>query len=247
VGAPIRAPRIALYKPWTGNIDEGWTRWLLEQFEFPFTSLLDADVRAGKLAERFDVIVLPSIRSAQSLIDGNRQGSTAPEYAGGIGSDGVANIKEFVENGGTLVALAGSTAFAIDRLGLPVRNVLAGLKPEMFSCPGSIVRTSVDATDPVGFGMPGDSIAVFQNNPAFEVVASFAVAQPRVVVKYRESGLLLSGWLEGENQLVNRAAVVDVALRKGHVILLGFGVQQRAQPHATFKLLFNALFYPAAR
>jgi hypothetical protein len=245
--APVKAPRIALYKPWTANIDEGWTRWLLEQFEFAFTSLPDADVRAGALGSRFDVIVLPSIRTAQSLVEGNRQGSTAPEYTGGIGAGGVANIKEFVEQGGTLVALAGSTAFAIDRLGLPVRNVLAGVKPDTFSCPGSIIRTGVDARQPVGFGMPVQSVAVFQNNAAFDIMPSFGDAQPKVVVKYANDGLLLSGWLEGEAQLANRAAVVDAPLGKGHVILFGFGVQQRAQSHATFKLLFNALYYLAVK
>ena len=243
---PVKAPRIALYKPWTANIDEGWTRWLLEQFEFPLTSLPDAGVRAGKLGARFDVLVLPSVRSVQSLVDGSRPGTTAPEYTGGIGAGGVANIREFVEQGGTLVALAGSTAFAIERLGLPIRNVLAGVKPETFSCPGSIIRTAVDSSQPVGFGMPAQSIAVFQNNSAFDMIPSFDDVQPKVIVKYADSSLLLSGWLEGEALLANRAAVVDVPLGKGRVILFGFGVQQRAQPHATFKLLFNALLYPVA-
>ncbi|MBE3135169.1 MAG: peptidase M14 family protein, partial [Acidobacteria bacterium] len=131
----------------------------------------------------------------------------------------------------------------IEALNLPIRNVLAGVKPESFSCPGSILRTAVDPSHPVGFGMPAESVAVFQSNPAFDVVASFGPGQPRVVVKYPEAKLLLSGWLEGEPLLVNKAAVVDVPVQRGHVILFGFGVQQRAQPHATFKLLFNALYH----
>jgi hypothetical protein len=237
----LKAPRVGLYKPWTANMDEGWTRWLLEQYEFTFTSLPDAEIRAGNLATRFDVIVLPSARG-QSLVTGNRSGSVPPGYAGGLGP-GVAKLREFVEGGGTVVALGESSRFAIEQFGLPVRDVVSGLKPEMFSCPGSILRTAVDPTHPVGFGMPEESIAVFQMSPAFEVLPAFGGVQPRTVVKYPEGKLLLSGWIEGESILTNRAGVVDVPLGKGRVILLGFGVQQRAQPHATFKLLFNALYY----
>lgn len=240
---PLRAPRIGLYKPWTASMDEGWTRWLFEQFEFPFVNLLDADVRAGGLENRFDVIVLPSTRDPQSIIEGNRPGTTAPEYAGGIGTEGVTHLREFVERGGTLVALGGSTQFAIEQLALPVRDALAGVRPDTFFCPGSIVRTVVDPTHPVGFGMPADSVAVFQFSPAFDVTAAFGTAQPRIVVKYPEAAILLSGWMEGERTLANKAAVVDVPVARGRVILFGFGVQARAQPHATFKLLFNALYY----
>ena len=242
--APLNSPRVGLYKPWTANIDEGWTRWLLEQFEFPFASVVDADVRAGTLRERFDAIILPSIRNAaQGIVDGNRTGTLPPEYVGGIGSDGVKNLREFVEQGGTLVALGDSTRFPIERFGLPVRDALSGAKPEQFFCPGSILRTAVDASHPVGFGMPEDSIAVFQFAPAFEVTAGFGTPQPRVIVKYADSSILLSGWIEGEGMLANKAAAVEVPLGRGRVILFGFGVQQRAQPHATFKLLFNALYY----
>jgi hypothetical protein len=241
----LKVPRVGLYKPWTGNIDEGWTRWLFEQYEIPFTNLFDADVKAGNLQSRFDVIVIPAIRG-NSIIDGNRPGSTDPQYVGGIGQEGVAKLREFAESGGTLVTVGESTQFAIEQFGLPVRDVLAGLKPEVFFCPGSILRTSVDATHPVGYGMPASSVAFFQNNEAFEVLAAFGTAQPRVIVKYADSGTLLSGWIEGANQLAAKAAAVDAPLGKGRVILFGFGVQRRAQPHATFKLLFNSLYYAVA-
>ncbi len=242
--APIEAARVALYKPWTASSDEGWTRWLLEQYAFPFVNVSDADVRAGSLGTRFDVIVLPSLGTA-AIVEGNRPGTMPPEYTGGIGEDGVKLLREFVEAGGTLVTLANSSRFAIDRVGLPVRDVLAGLKPEQFSCPGSILRTKVDPSDPIAFGMPADSIAVFQSDPAFEVTAGFGSSQPRVVVKYADRDVLSSGWLEGEKLVADRAAVVDVPLGRGHVVLLGFGVQERAQPHATFKLLFNTLYVGA--
>jgi hypothetical protein len=238
----LAPPRVGLYKPWTASMDEGWTRWLFEQYEIPFANIVDAEVRAGNLRARFDVLVVPAIRGA-SIMEGNRPGSTDPKYVGGIGAEGVANLREFAENGGTLVTLGESTLFAIEQFKLPVRDVLAGLKPEVFFCPGSILRTSVDATHPVGFGMPASSVAYFQNNHAFEVLAAFGTAQPRAIVKYADSDILLSGWIEGAGQLAARAAAVDVPFGKGRVILLGFGVQRRAQPHATFKLLFNSLYY----
>jgi hypothetical protein len=239
---PLSAPRVGLYKPWTANIDEGWTRWLLEQYEFSFTNLSDADVRAGRLHDRFDVVILPSVH-LKSILEGRKKGTVPQEYAGGIGTEGVASLRVFVEEGGTLVALGASSELAIERLRLPVRDALAGVKPEAFSCPGSILRTRVDPTHPVAFGMPEESIAVFGSGSAFEVAAGFGPTQPRVVVQYPEAALLLSGWIEGESWLAGKAAAVDAPVGRGHVILLGFGVQQRAQPHATFKLLFNALYY----
>ncbi len=240
----LRTPRVGLYKPWTASMDEGWTRWLFEQHEIPFVTLTDAELRAGDLAQRLDVIVLPSIRNAaESIVKGNEPGSTAPEYAGGIGLDGVTHLREFVERGGTLVALGASTIFAIDRLDLPVRNVLADLSPEEFFCPGSILRTRVDTEHPVAYGMPDQSVAVFQSSPAFDVEAQLGANQPRIVATYAESSILLSGWIEGEEHLAGKAAVVDVPVGEGRVVLFGFGVQQRAQPHATFKMLFNALHY----
>ncbi|MFB3853174.1 MAG: M14 metallopeptidase family protein [Vicinamibacterales bacterium] len=238
----LAAPRVGLYKPWTASMDEGWTRWLFEQYEVPFSNISDLEVKGGNLRSRFDVIVIPAIRGT-SIIEGNRPGSTDPKYTGGIGNEGVASLKEFIANGGTLVTIGESTLFAIEHFGLPVRDVLAGLKPEVFFCPGSILRTSVDPTHPVGFGMPSTSIAYFQNNHAFETLAAFGTAQPRTIVKYADSDILLSGWIEGPAQLASKAAAVDVPVGKGRVILFGFGVQRRAQPHATFKLLFNSLFY----
>ncbi len=240
---PMRAPKVGLYKPWTGNIDEGWTRWTFEQYEFPFSNLNDRDVRAGNLHSRFDVIVIPAIQG-RSIIEGNRPGSSDPQYEGGIGQEGVASLRDFVQTGGTLVTVGESTLFAIEQFGLPARDVLAGLKPEVFYCPGSILRTEVDPTHPVGYGMPASSIAYFQNNQAFEVLATLGTAVPRTIARYTDSALL-SGWIEGADRLAGKAAALDVPVGNGRVILFGFGVQRRAQTHATFKLLFNSLYYTA--
>jgi hypothetical protein len=242
---PVAAPRVGLYRPWSANADEGWTRWLLEQYEFPFTTIRDADLRAGRLADRFDVIVLPSMRG-NSLVDGNRAGALPPEYTGGAGTEGVANLRAFVESGGTLIPLGGSARLAIDRFNLPVRDVLQGLKPDAFFCPGSILRTAVDTTQPLAWGMPPESIAFFQQGSAFELTPPFAAGEPKPVVRYAGQQVLMSGWIQGESQLANRVAAADVPLGRGRVVLFGFGVQNRAEPHATFKLLFNGLLLPRA-
>jgi len=255
----LKTPRVALYKSWAANADEGWTRWLFEQFEFPYTNIHDAEVRAGELGNRFDVIVLPS-QSTDAIVNGHKQGTIPPQYVGGITSAGVRNIKRFVEEGGTLVVLNSGCLFAIDKLGLPVRDALKDVrppgrreapkdaKPPEFACPGSLLRMGFDPKHPVAYGMPEEAPAMFNRSPAFTILPSFEGEKgPAVIAKYPKESLLVSGFLMGEKYLQNKASAVEVPLGKGKVILLGFGVQNRAQPHGTFKLLFNSLYYSSAR
>ncbi len=255
----LKTPRVALYKSWVASMDEGWTRWLFEQYEFPFTNIHDAEVRAGDLGKKFDVIVIPSI-SANAIVDGHKPGTIPPQYTGGITNAGVRNIKKFVEEGGALVTLNSGCLFAIDKLGLPVSDALKDVrpprrreaprdaKPPEFVCPGSILRMEFDPKHPVAYGMPEEAPAFFIRSPAFTILPSFDEEKaPMVIAKYPGGSLLMSGYLKGEKYLQNKAAAVDVSLGKGKVILLGFGVQQRAQPHGTFKLLFNSLYYSAAK
>jgi len=254
----VKSPRVALYKSYTASMDEGWTRWLLEQFEFPYTNIEDPEVKAGDLRERFDVLIIPSM-STNAIVKGLKKGTIAPSYVGGITENGVRNIKEFVEAGGTLVTLNNSCLFAIDKLGLPVRDTLKGLKPPgrrepkredtkppQFSCPGSILRMDFDVKHPVGYGMPEHAPALFSRSPAFSATASFGEDKiPVAIAKYPGGELLISGYLLGGKHLNNKSSAMDVPLGAGRVILLGFGVQSRAQPHGTFKLLFNSLYYSA--
>jgi hypothetical protein len=235
---PVVRARVALYRPWTDAIDEGWTRWLLEQYEFPFTTLRDAEARAGNLRAAYDVIILPSI-AAPRLIEGNRAGSVPDEYAGGLGTAGVAALSAFVQAGGTLVALDASTQLAIDALELPVRNVVQGLPPEQFFCPGSLVRLDLDASQPLAFGMLERNAAFFAFSSAFETDGGTGV---RVAARYGAKDILMSGWLEGEGMLAGRAAVVEAQAGLGRVVLIGFRAQHRGQSQATFRLLFNAIF-----
>jgi hypothetical protein len=234
---PLVPARVGLYRPWNDAIDEGWTRWLFEQYELPFKTLRDAEVRAGNLRAAFDVIVLPAI-AAQRLIDGNRKGSLPDEYVGGLGEAGVAALKAFVEAGGTLVCLDSSAQLAIDALKLPVKNVAAGLPAEQFFCPGSLVRLDIDPSQPIGFGMLPQNAAFFSFSSAFDVTPG---PDMRVVARYGAKDILMSGWLEGEQVIAGRAAVVEARAGLGRAVLIGFRAQHRGQSMATFRLLFNAI------
>jgi hypothetical protein len=237
----IRAPRVGVYHAWGGNMDEGWTRWVLEQFEFPFTSVFDRDVRAGNLRSRFDVILLPDATYAQ-MLHGLAPGSMPDAYTGGMTEAGLNNLKAFVEGGGTLVAMDRAADLPLHVFDLPIRNVTATADEAQFYVPGSILRVIVDPSSPIAYGMPREAAAFFINSPAFDV-------QPRdgidVVARYPPSNLLLSGWLLGERYLAGRAAVVHARVGAGHVVLLGFRTEHRGQPHGTFKLLFNAILLGA--
>ena len=236
---PVGAGRVGLYKPWVESSDEGWTRWLLEQHEFKFGSLSDADIRAGSLRRRYDAIVLPSA-SAGELMAGHTPGSVPAEYAGGLGEPGIAALRAFVDAGGTLVCLGQAGALAIERFKLSLRDVAREASPGTFFGPGSIVRLDLDMTQPAAYGMKAQTAAFFAFSSAYDVGSGTNI---RVGARYATTDLLLSGWLEGEQTIAGRPAVVDVSAgaTTGRVVLLGFPVQHRAQSHATFRLLFNAL------
>jgi hypothetical protein len=258
----LKAPRIALYKSWTASMDEGWTRWLFEQYEFPFTNIHNAEVIAGDLREKYDVLVIPSIRT-DAIVNGHKQGTISPQYVGGITHAGVTNIKKFVDRGGTLVTLRQGCLFAIDKLGLPVSDALKGLRPPgrryyaqaeeakptppKFACPGSVLRMEFNSKHPVAFGMPEEAPGMFYQSTAFDILSSFEGNMPVPIAKFPGENILMSGYLKGEKYLKKKAAAVDVPLGEGRVILLGFGVQNRATPHGTFKLLFNSLYYGAVK
>ncbi len=245
VGAhQVHAPRIALYYPPQGVMDEGWTRWLLERYEFPYTRLRADEIRKGKLRERFDAVLLAN-QPKDQLIKGATEEWIRPEDRGGIGDEGVAALKQFVIDGGSLIALGTSGLVPVEEFPLPLKNALKGLKPDQFSCPGSILKVYVDNKTPSGFGMPEKASAVFYNNVAFDLAPAMNEAKVRVIARYPSSGILESGWIGGEEYLNDRIAAAQVDYGKGHVILLGFAVQNRAQPHGTFKLLFNSLHYSA--
>jgi hypothetical protein len=257
----LKKPRLALYQSWTAPSDEGWVRWLLERYEFAFTAIHDAEIRAGELGRAFDVIVMPSMRT-EAIVAGHKAGKMPPPYVGGITEGGVRNLKAFVEGGGTLILLDGASRFATDKLGVPVADALKDFKaPRVFdgaggeaqtvefACPGSVLRMQFDPKHPVAFGMPEEAPAMFTASPAFRVTPSFDAASPakavETIARYPEGALLMSGYIKGEQHLQKTASAVDVPLGKGRVVMLGFAVAQRGQSQGTFKLLFNAIYYGA--
>ena len=241
-------PRVGLYKSWVSNMDEGWTRWMLENYEFDFATLTDEDVRSGDLS-RFDAIVLPD-QNAGRIMSGHIAGTMPEEYTGGIGPEGTANLKRFVEQGGTLIAMDHATDYAIDQLGLPVRNVLRNLDSQQFYIPGSLVRIDVENDDPIAFGMRPEATAFFVESQAFSVIPPAGEGERRadrnvdVMARYAQDDLLASGWELGANQyLAGRAAALRAPTGRGSVVLIGFRSQFRGQPRGTFKLLFNSILY----
>ncbi|MGE0582920.1 MAG: M14 metallopeptidase family protein [Steroidobacteraceae bacterium] len=244
----LRLPRVGIYKSWVANMDEGWTRWLLERYEFPLDTLNDSQVRGGELAN-YDAIILPD-QSADSILNGHAAGAMPPEYVGGMGTAGAAALRRFVERGGTLVALDEASTLAIQQFGLPVRESTAKLPEEEFYVPGSLIRLRVEPDHPIAYGMPRESAAFFVNSRAFEVLPRPHDAPSRsvdVAAYYADKDLLLSGLQVGaQRHLAGKPAVVRVRVERGNVVLVGFRPQFRAQSSATFKLLFNALHAAAS-
>jgi hypothetical protein len=247
-GAPLvlHKPRIALYAAWTGgNIDEGWTRWVLERYGFAPTQIHNADIRRGGLRQNFDAIILPD-QSPREIIDGYNAESIRPEYRGGIAEVGVENLSRFVADGGTLITLGAASDLAIDRLPVPVRNIKRGLRRDQHYAPGTIVRLQVDTSHPEAYGMAADSYGFYTNGPVFSPVDGFTSIRSTVVARYPAVDVLASGWLRGEEIMAGRAAVVSIEMNPGRVVLFGLRPQHRGQTHATFPLLFNALYLSAA-
>src|SRR5947208_378819 len=232
------APRIGLYRSYAAPIDEGWTRWVFDTWKVPYVSVVDSVVRAGKLRDRFEVIVLPD-QSPPELFDGLLSQYPAP-YAGGLGQEGVEALRQFVTDGGTLVALNDASRFVVQRLLLPVRNVLESVADDEFYAPGSIFRLELDASDPIARGLPPQSVAWYESGPAFEVLDSSAA---RIVGRYPVDAdkVLLSGWALHPERVAGRGALVEAKLGTGRVVLFGFRPQYRGQSIATYPLLFNSL------
>ena len=254
----LTMPRIGMYHGWGGNVDEGWTRWLLEQYEFPYTRVHDREIRAGDLRARYDVIVLPDA-SYDRMLRGLSLDRMPPQYTGGMTPAGVANLHAFVEAGGTLVAMDSAAELPLKTFDLPVRDVTENLEEADLYIPGSILQLNVDPSHPVAYGMPARAAAFLARSPAFSVglpagrneqSTSITPGSPgsvTVAAEYPSSDLLMSGWLLGEHLIAGQWAVVHARVGEGQVVLLGFRTQHRGQAHGTFKLLFNSLYLGGMR
>ncbi len=283
-------PRIAIYQPWQSNMDEGWTRWVLEDYAFDYDVLHPQDIqsaaaaaglgpagdfeispeyrsqwpphvteRAGArvldqpLTERYDVILFTQ-QSGSAILGGSSSRTTPEPYRMGLGEVGLAALEDFVKKGGRVVALGSATGLFMENWPIPVRNASQGLSRDDFLIPGSIVNLQADVSHPLAWGMSPYTHGFFSSNPFFEVGTSFPSQEVSVAVRYPNEGLRASGWLRGEEYLAGKAAAVEVRFPgsegedgagnddgAGSLVLLGIRPQHRAQTHATFKLLFNAL------
>lgn len=242
--------RVGMFKNFQPSMDEGWTRWLFDQYRFPYTSLNSTQIRAGSLRDSYDAIIIPD-QSSSAIFNGLRAagsgGGAGPdaepgypaEYAGGLGEPGVKALREFMEAGGTIITFNNASEFAIEHLDAPVRNVLKGVAAQTFYCPGSILKTDLDLSNPMAFGMEAEAITWFENSPAFESTDNSRV---RVIARYPEKeNSLLSGWILGDRLLRGKAAMVEARMGKGRLVLFGFRPQYRGQSLASFPLLFNAI------
>ncbi len=247
-------PRVALYNPWGGALDEGWTRWVLDQYGYAPKSLHAAEVKAG--LKDVDVFILPDI-SAEQLATGRggrggEEGATGmryneelpPEYRGALEKEGAQALKTFVENGGTLLAFSAACDYVIENFNVPVRNALARVPAAEFSVPGSLVRVHVNE-HPVTAALPSEIAIYIDRNVAFETTVPGSEMQRWVLMSYPEDprDVLLSGWINGADHLTRKAAAVAMTYGKGRIVLYGFHPQHRGQTHATFPMLFNAIWW----
>jgi hypothetical protein len=261
----LKPVRIGLWDRYGGSMPSGWTRWLLEQFEFPFQVVFPPELDKGNLREKFDVILL--VDGALGAVGGRRgMGGDPPpadevnvvdelglpaEYRGRRGSITTArtlpHLKKFLEDGGTILTIGSSTRIA-NQLGLPVGNHLAAkddqgkerpLGRDKFYVPPSVLRVRVDNSHPLAWGLANEVDVMFTNSPTFRANSiGGALAK---VAWFEGKTPLRSGWAYGQEHLDGGVAVIDATVGKGRLVLYGPQVLFRAQPHGTFKLVFNAI------
>lgn len=255
--------RVGMYQRyWGGNMDEGWTEWTLEQFDFPHTALKDDDIKKGNLSSDFDIIILPDDSTGfitgdekelekwfeeRGSLTGISMDSFPPEYRSGLGEEGTQALESYVEEGGTLLVFNEACNYAIEHFKLPVKNEVKDIPKRDYGCGGSTLNLIVDNYHPLGYGMPAISqILVRSNSPVFSLAPTNFNERCEIIVRYPEErdperSLLQSGWLIGEERLYGKTAMLSVSYGRGKVILMGFSPQFKGWTHATFKLLFNCL------
>ncbi len=247
----LKSLKLGLFKPWIANMDEGWTRWIFDKWEFPYTTIHDEEIRNGDLKEKYDVIVLTNITSRR-IIDGHRKGTVPPQYAGGIGEHGLVALLQFVKHGGTLITLNSSCQLPINHFKVPLKDVSRKYPTTEFFCPSAILKVNVDNTHPIGYGMENTANVVSYGSPFFEFLDADninsnekkdMVMSTKIVARYPNSNPFMSGRLIGNHLLHNKPALVEVGYGKGKIIMFGFRPQNRAQPHGTFMMFFNSLYY----
>ncbi|MGI9629191.1 MAG: M14 family zinc carboxypeptidase [Longimicrobiales bacterium] len=238
---PLSQPRIGLYKSYVAAMPEGWTRWVFDQFEYPWENLTNEQIQSDDLSG-FDVIVIPD-QAARAIAQGHEAGQMPADFVGGLGTEGADALERYVEEGGWLLAFDEAVDFVIDEFPVPVRNQARGLASQEFFVPGSLIRVDVDNSDPLAYGMPDEAVAMFARSQVLDVTGLLRASPAATVFgRYAAEDYLVSGWtLGGDQHLAGQPAAVRTSLGDGQVILLGFTPHFRGQPRNTYKLLFNPL------
>jgi hypothetical protein len=248
----VKAPRVGLYKSWIASLDEGWTRFVFEKSDVPYKTLVDADIRKGNLRKRFDAIILPD-NTAPAILEGraregrdgaNRleQPEVPPEYRGGLGKEGAAALKAFVEAGGTIITSNKAADVYATKDNPAFSNALKEVPPKEFYCPGSILEIALDRSSPIAFGSAATVPVFFETGPTFRVSGV-----SRAVAHYTSDNPLLSGWILGGKYLNGTAAIAEVPMGQGRIVSFGFIPTYRGLSEVTYKLLFNAMLYSSSK
>jgi hypothetical protein len=261
----LKPVRVGLWDQYGGSMPAGWTRWVFEQYEFPFDVVYPQTLDAGNLNAKFDVLVF--VDGAIPLRDGAAGGggfggqpaadSIPAEFRGWLGrvtvSKTVPQLKAFVDGGGTILTIGSSTALGY-HLGLPIKDALVEtvngatrpLPREKYFVPGSILEARIDNTNPLAYGMDEHAMVFYDESPAFRLQPDAQLKGVKPVAWYDSPTPLRSGWAWGQQYLDQAVSIVEAPVGKGHVVLYGNEVLWRAQPHGTFKLFFNGIYFGAA-
>jgi hypothetical protein len=251
---PLSLPRIGLHQAWVASMDAGWITYLFDTFGVPYRTVTNAEIRAGQLADRFDVLLFAD-QGTRQIVEGHSIGTVPPDYVGGIGDEGVRALKEFVEEGGRLVCNNASCDLAVESFKIPVKNVLEGVPADSFNCPGAILRARFETSHPLAFGMREEGMLFFSRGRVWEAVEpgegeggetsppSDPAISLREVASFPDENLLLSGWMIGDELIRGKSAALEVGYGEGKIFLFGFNVHNRGQARSTLKVLLNALLY----
>jgi hypothetical protein len=260
----LRMPRIGLWDQYGGSMPAGWTRWILEQFEFPFERVFAPALDAGNLNAKYDVLVfvdgaIPGPRNRGGRGGGGAATDSIPylpaEYRNQLGrvtsERTIPAIRDFIEKGGTVIAIGGSATNLAAFLQLPVESQLVENGQPMprtkVYIPGSVLSIRVDPSHPLDYGMTDHTDTFFDDSPVFKLTADAASKGVKTIAWYDSKTPLRSGWAWGQQYLENGAAAIEAPLGCGKVYLFGPEILQRAQPHGTFKFLFNGIYASVAQ
>jgi hypothetical protein len=252
----LRRPRVGLWDQYGGSMDSGWARWILEQYGFQFEKVFAPTIDAGNLNAKYDVLVFVEGGIPAIGAQGGAQPAAADipaEYRSMLGrvttDRTIPEIRRFVESGGTVVTIGASSTNIAAQLKLPIEDHLVEsgkpLPESKFYTPGSVLTARVDTTQPLAHGLKERTDFFFDSSPVFRLTANAQASGVKSIAWFDSPTPLKSGWSWGQQYLMNGVAVIEAPLGKGRVVLFGPEVMKRAQPHATFKLLFNAIYLAA--